>query len=276
MKYQLFTTLNKNPGDEFIRVGVENIIKKTDKDAEFILTDKEEPGLELIEADKYIWCGMPLIWDVDGTYPDDINWWDFLVNEFSVHPNSEIWGAGSCVGKKYNLKKLKELISQIKCKVTSRDYLLSEISGWKLEKCPAFFSTTTKYDERYTKLCNWSKQGGHYILTDLEESEIWNENREKIINKLTPPEDGWIFVAHNSEEFEFGIDCGFEVVTSDYKDLLEIYSCCRGYIGNRVHGGIASRGAGAKALIVGWESRMFSISPDNSELGRYAYPSELL
>lgn len=276
MKYQLITTLNKNPGDEFIRVGVENIIKKTDPEAEFILTDKEESGLELVEADKYIWCGMPLIWDVDGHYSDEINWWKFLVEEFSVLPNAEIWGAGSCVGKNYNVDKLKELTAQIKCKVTSRDYLLSEISGWQLDKCPAFYSTTTKHNDKYAKLCNWMEQGGHYTLANPEEAEIWNKNKLEIINKLTPPEEDWIFVAHNTEEFSFGLDLGFECVISDYRDLLEIYSYCKEFIGNRVHGGIASRSAGAKALVVGWESRMFAISPDNSELGRYAYPSELI
>jgi hypothetical protein len=277
MKYQLITTLNKNPGDEFIRVGVENIIKKSDKDAEFILSDKEQiKTLKLVEADKYIWCGMPLIWEINNYFSDKINWWKFLVNEFSVLPNAEIWGAGSCLGLKYNVDKLKELTSQIKCRVTARDYLLSQISGWELDKCPAFYSIANQRDNRELKLCNWIPKGGHYIHANRREAAIWRKYKLSIINKLTPPVDGWIFIAHSKEEFDFGMSLGYECVKGNYKQLLEVYSHCKEYIGNRVHGGIASRSAGAKAMVVGWESRMFAVSTDNSNMGIYKYPSQLI
>ena len=41
MKWLLITTIGKNPGDEFIRVGVKKLIESVDPNPTYILIDKE-------------------------------------------------------------------------------------------------------------------------------------------------------------------------------------------------------------------------------------------
>lgn len=46
MRWLLITTIGKNPGDEWIRIGIQNVIRKVDPDREYILLDKESPSMQ--------------------------------------------------------------------------------------------------------------------------------------------------------------------------------------------------------------------------------------
>lgn len=272
MRYQLVTTLGpqKNVGDAFIRIGAENRIKATDPKAEFVLTCKEtDPVLE--DCDARIWCGMPLAWE----RCEEIPWWPFL-KEFSAQPNAQIWGAGSCVGPKFDADRLRKTMEDVKCYATSRDMVLSDLMGWKLERCPAF--DCIKDSEPATlNLCNWQLNGGHFPHMNEKEAGVWSRHGNEIIKRIAPPSEGWVYVAHDQAEVDYAKRLGYSDIRSGTaQDLLKVYAKAKAYRGNRVHGAIATRSGGCNdVMCIGWESRMFSVSRP-AEPKMWFYPSELV
>ena len=77
MKWLLVTTIGTNPGDEMIRLGVQNLISKIDSNAQYELLNKESKQDRQAnhEFDKAVWCGMPVFWSIVGNHCSDIVWW---------------------------------------------------------------------------------------------------------------------------------------------------------------------------------------------------------
>ena len=78
MRWLLITnTENRNPGDEWIRIGVQRLIREVDKSPEYILRNKEfiEDQTTPVEFDRAIWCGSPLFWSHESQNCWENHWW---------------------------------------------------------------------------------------------------------------------------------------------------------------------------------------------------------
>jgi hypothetical protein len=78
LKWLLQSPAGKNPGDDFIRIGVTNLVREVDPDAQVAIIDKMERGqwIEPIRFDKAVWCGGPAFWSSERNGCWDMDWWD--------------------------------------------------------------------------------------------------------------------------------------------------------------------------------------------------------
>lgn len=272
MKWCIITTIGKNPGDEFIRIGVENIIREVDKNAEICLVDKETSDIfNNHNFDKCILAGMPVFWSFYDNNFWEIGWWKPIAEHYSADKNKfMIMGAGSfqnwkdpTIGlhhKKYN-SEIKN-ISERSWKLILRDKVPNDLTGFNFDvlTCPAVFSTKKYKKTSDIKLCNLMPHGSHYANYDLSEYQQWTSK----VKQLTPvlQNAGFTFIAHSSTEAAFAQQVGWkDIITynGDPGSLLPHYKNCVKYFGNRVHGCIVAKGVNADVLSCGYDSRQEAV-----------------
>ena len=98
MKWLIFSTIGKNPGDEFIRVGIEYLISKVDKEAVIEVLDKETNDVyNNSDFDKCIWAGMPVFWSLYSNNNWTIRWWKNMTGQWPSQNKNNfcVLGAGS-------------------------------------------------------------------------------------------------------------------------------------------------------------------------------------
>lgn len=289
MKWLLITTKGKNPGDEFIRLGVQKLIRAIDPKPDFVLIDKE---VELERRncpsfDRVVWCGMPVFWSNDNNKCYNIDWWSFLLSlGLKNRRNAMIVGAGSFCWWDKNLRisdpeKLKLKARELNTaywKVYVRDPIAVQITGipFEVHICPASFAVTQGISKKY-KLCNLMPLGAHYKTFGMEQSNIWQAKVKKISDILL--KNNFIFVAHSQQEKEFAISLGWKTTENivTYKpgkpeELAGLYSQALCFVGNRIHGSICSSAAGAEVLSMGFDSRQEAVKLLGAKVIR---PSEI-
>jgi hypothetical protein len=107
MKILLITTGgNKNPGDQFIRLGVESLIRSVCPPGalphELVRIDKESDEIGIEQPfDRAILCGMPLWWNNEVSVSQEIGWWGPIMDGWvSVEKRKFlVLGAGPVVGR---------------------------------------------------------------------------------------------------------------------------------------------------------------------------------
>ncbi len=288
MKWLLITTIGKNPGDEWIRIGIQKIINEIDPDNECILLDKEEPSKYKIplEFDKCIWCGMPVFWSLAEEQNCKIFWWKDLMFGWPSERRSDfmVLGAGSffpwgkeletITYKEQLAKSAQDILNRSYC-VTARDHVVSKVTNKSIPYmiCPAVFSVIDYKKSRELKLANIMPQGSHYAVFGSQEAAIWNKKKYEI-SKILQQND-FTCVAHNQKEIQFAQNCGWEKIISyngNPYELLDYYGCCGKYFGNRVHGAIIARGNDADVWSVGYDSRQEAVKLSGARISK---PSEL-
>jgi glycosyltransferase involved in cell wall biosynthesis/ADP-heptose:LPS heptosyltransferase/predicted O-methyltransferase YrrM len=288
MKWLLITTLGKNPGDEWIRIGIQKMINKVDPGAEYILLDKEDPKIYKtpVEFDKCIWCGMPVFWSFEEHQNRKMSWWQDLMLGWPSERKNDfmVLGAGSffhwkkkpetITDKEEFIKSAEDVLAR-SYYVTARSKVVSEVTGKPIPAmvCPAVFSIIGHKRSHELKLANIMPRGGHYTIFGPEEVKIWDEKKSKISEILQ--ENGFTYAAHNEEELQFAQKCGWKTIVSyngDPEELLEYYGKCGKYFGNRVHGAIIARGNDADVWSVGYDSRQEAVRLAGAKVTR---PSEL-
>jgi len=288
MKWLLITTIGKNPGDEWIRIGIQRMIDEVDSDREYILLDKEAPSeyRTPIEFDKCIWCGMPVFWSLGKEQNCRIHWWNDLMLGWPSQTKSDfmLLGAGSffpwgreleTIGDREGLIKSAEDVLNKSFYVTARDEIVSKATGKSIPHmiCPAIFSIIGYKKSHDLKFANLMPQGGHYAVFGPQEAKIWDIKKYQISEILQ--NNDFIYVAHNKGEVIFARECGWKQIvfySGDPYVLLEYYGRCGKYFGNRVHGAILSRGNNADVWSVGFDSRQEAVRLSGARVSR---PSEL-
>lgn len=289
MRWLLVTTIGKNPGDEFIRIGVENLIKSVDSNPEFILLDKELPEHwgRKYNFDKAIWCGMPLFWSFENNKCWEIRWWNELKGWISKNKNNFMTGgAGSFCpwGNELKISDSNRMcieaskIMDLSYRAYARDSIVPIITQSDIPyiSCPAIFSVKS-YDIHNTyNLCNIMPDGAHYREFGISEAKVWDEKKGEFAKLLISSD--FIFMAHDQREECFAKSMGWtKIVRYDPKDrkcedLLRYYSGSKKYFGNRIHGAIVSRGAGASVWSVGYDSRQEAVRLVGAKVSK---PSEI-
>jgi hypothetical protein len=272
MKWCIITTKYKNPGDEFIRVGIENMIREVDSEAIIELVDKEaEDMFALHNFDKCILAGMPVFWSFHSNDFWNIKWWKPLIEYYSVDKNKfMVLGAGSFQNwenvtdgvNTYEYINQTNTISNQSWKITLRDNIPNVLANTSFDvlPCPAIFSTKNYEKTGDIKLCNLMPIGGHYTDFNVNQSRIWG-SKVRDITKILQDND-FTFIAHNKQEEQFAQYMNWKNIIAydgNPESLLQYYKNCVKYFGNRVHGAIVSRGVNADVLSCGFDSRQEAV-----------------
>lgn len=278
MKILLITTGgNKNPGDQFIRIGVEEIIRAVwpadRRPPEIVRVDKEsdEIGVEQ-EFDRAILCGMPLWWNNRVSRSQDIGWWGPLMRGWvSEDPRKFlILGAGPVVGSDGILDPaefrdaIEETISRAWA-VTTRQFLprlLPMDRPMPIESvCPACFAA--KHSEhRWRRLVNLMPDGAHDAHFDEAAAAEWRRRLPDIAVSLR---DDFEFVAHSADEAQLAEALGWEHARIHFpatpEGLLKLYAETKTFFGNRLHGAMVAAASGGVSCTVGYDSRLEMLAP---------------
>lgn len=240
MKWLLITTLGQNVGDEFIRIGIQNLIREVDPYATFDLLNKENPDHYGPRAfDRAVLCGMPLFWSLPDNHCQDIWWWDRIFKSWITEDRRRFLAFG--VGEVHvdeitdftrYCAAIEEVISR-SWRVTTRQPVMAHPQ--LIESiCPSPYAIT-RGKRPYVRLCNLMPEGGHFPY-NVAQQEYWKKNLPDFVCVLR--ENNFEFVAHTKLEFNYmrnlGIDQPHYCDTPE--EYLELYGRSAAFFGNRLHG----------------------------------------
>lgn len=260
MKWLLITTLGTNPGDEFARIGVQNLIREVDPKPEFDLLNKENPDHYYErEFDRAIICGMPLFWSTEqDNY--DIWWWNNLFESWIAKDRRKFMALG--VGHV-----LLDDIPNFAKYAFSINYVLQKVWALTVREpimdhpkiidsvCPSAFAL--KRGSGFKRLCNLMVDGGHFAHVAREdEARAWLVKQQTIIATLQNV--GFEFVAHTQGELNLALGLGWTKIHlyERPEEYLRLYSEAVQYFGHRLHGAAVCAATGAQSWGVAYDSRV--------------------
>lgn len=266
MRWLIITTRGKNPGDEFMRIGIETLIRYNDENSEIVPIDRETPEEinKPIQFDKCIVAGMPFHMDMFAA-----PWWRNLVGWLSTRKNDiMLLGVGSrqpCLAPFSGIRRrllhqaVRQLVNQT-YKITVQDTVVNQLiseSGIQFEMtlCPTIFSQYRHVSDKELKLVNIIPRGGRYA--GPKEAKVWRKKLPHIIQLFK--DSDFSFIAYNHKEDQAAQQWGFENIYFYSGDPLLFatrHTDCIKYFGNRIHGAIAARAAGADTLCCGEDTRL--------------------
>lgn len=293
MKILLITTGgNKNPGDQFIRLGVEEVIRA--------VWPSGQPGPQLVRVDKEsdeiaaeqdfnraILCGMPLWWNNATSKSQEIGWWGPLMRGWiSADPRKFlVLGAGPVAGSAGILDpvEFRDAIEETIARawaVTTRQFLprlLPMDRPMPVESiCPAAFAA--KHSEhRWRRLVNLMPDGAHDSHFDEAAAHEWHRRLPDIAASL---HGSFEFVAHSQDEADLARVLGWSSDRIHFpqtpEGLLRLYAETRTFFGNRLHGAMVVAASGGTSCAVGYDSRleMLTLFTPN-RWGPFGVPSRL-
>jgi hypothetical protein len=277
MKILLITTGgNNNPGDQFIRVGIERLIRDSVPPGptpfEFERIDKEDDADVSRERnfDRVIVCGMPLWWNNSASSSELMGWWLQLFRGWLAKSKRRlaVIGAGPALGPwgPVDAKAYRALLAESVEKshvVTSRQPVM--YPGIIDSVCPAAFAVDWKPDVvARLRLCNLMPAGAHDNHFDPSAAAHW-EKRLKDISAFYR-DSGYEFIAHSSDEVELATKLGWASqcihFPSTTKGHLDLYRQCYRFFGNRLHGAMVAAATGhAVVAACGYDSRTEMLRP---------------
>lgn len=281
MKWLLITTICKNVGDDFARIGVQNLIREIDPQAQFELLCKESEGIHKPRPfDRAVLCGMPLFWSIYSNECQEIDWWKPIIRGWvsQTKRNFAVIGAGHVfVNEIFNFRRYCEAIEEVISRahvVTTREPVMDHpkiVEG----VCPAAFATTPDPVVGGLKLCNLMPAGGHHFCLKTQDREIqtWNAVLPGVAKWLR--DEGFSFVSHDGTERDLAMRLGWKENEIKFfgapEYYLDLYRQASVYFGNRLHGAVVSASVGAKTLAIAADSRIRMVHRVG---GQAYYPSQ--
>lgn len=275
MRILLITTgQNNNPGDQFIRLGVETLIRSVWPHGrpapELIRIDKESDEISQPQPfDRAIVCGMPLWWNNDVSKSQEIGWWGPVFRGWLAEDRRKllVLGAGPVSGKAgfKDESALRDAITESRDRawaVTTRQPLPFPVPGVLESLCPAAFAA--QYCEAPTRrLCNLMPAGAHDEHFDPEAAAEWKRRLPDVAQAL---QEGWFdFIAHSPDEYKLAYKLGWPadriLFPTTPEQYLKVYAETKVFFGNRLHGAMAVATSGGTAVAVGYDSRMEMLRP---------------
>lgn len=283
MKWLLITnTQNRNPGDEWIRIGVQRIIRDVDPFPEFVLRNKEfvEDQDAEVKFDKAIWCGSPLFWSHQYQGCWENYWWVKWIHGWLFNDKRKIlvMGVGDVIGNEIHDKTVyNEAIATVKSKcwlLVTRNKICSD-PEIQIACCPSVFALAGDKTPKTLNLCNLMPDGAHDSLLNEQESKAWHEKVKPFSEFLKNL--GFEIVCHAAFEEEFIETLGWPKEKIHRKPTtaegyFPIYAKAKVFVGNRLHGAMLTIGAGGAAMAIGYDSRLGMVSYVNGTVVR---PTEL-
>lgn len=288
MKWLLITN-NSNPGDIWVRLGIQSIIRHFDNNPTWLIRERDfrhgdkHKGLtepkEKLEFDYSVVCGMPLVWshlEPDGQKSNTIQHKSWIPLTTWLKPEKMIIaGFGVFLLCPHGLDEY-QMVDQLevlhaiqelfdKCLLVYSRSPFSRVLFRNVASlhCPSVLAVKPA-GRRDLKLCNFMPGGGHYPHLAPNAAEAMTLQMPSLARKLLSA--GFHFVAHTEAERELALELGWEKGkifawkpdgTGD--KLLEVYGRCAKYFGNRIHGAIVSRAVGAEVMVVGYDTRLAAV-----------------
>lgn len=274
MRWLLFTTIGANPGDEFARIGLIDIIRPLDPDATFRCIDKHTQAIaNPPPCDAVVVCGMPLFWSFGVDRCHQEGWWGALVALANRVPTL-LAGVGSfapwsCpVQSMADARTLRREARRMWEACASfgwfRDWVAVNMTSVQAPvlPCPSVFAIAPHDRPRTLRLFNAMPDGAHYAQYNLREARRWADSVRQHSDRLRAA--GFEFIAHHDSEHRLAVELGWPVESihvsgRDPLNLLDLYARCDLYVGNRVHGAIVAAAAGARSLCIGYDSRLDAV-----------------
>ena len=265
MRWLLITTRpESNPGDQFIRIGVERLVRAVDPRPEFDILWKDD-GENLGRRrpfDRAILCGMPLWWNNPTSTCETVGWWGELLRGWPSEDRRRflILGAGPANGVEGKdpdayFEAIKWTIGRAWA-VTSRNTVI-DLPQIMDSICPAAFAVERSAErDPGLRLINLMPAGAHDAHFNPEQARRWGI--------LLPAVAAWAkargfrAIAHSDDELALAEALGFREVFrfTSMEDYLAAYNACSIYVGNLLHGALAAAASGAKACAIGYDSRI--------------------
>lgn len=279
----LLISNNGNPGDIWVRIGIQEIIRRLDAKPKFIirerdyrevdphhgLTEPEEP----LDFDHSVLCGMPILWshtEPDGKKSSTVQHasWEPLTGWCSSNGRMIVAGFGIllfCPEKQYEwqqpdpkvVEKLQKFFDTCPL-VYSRSPLAKQYFP-KVNHlhCPSVLALPQDR-EKDLKLANFMPGGGHYPGMATEAVKKMEAMMPDLAKRLIA--DGFHFAAHRNAERDLALELGWtadKIYTwRSTGKLLDVYARCSRYFGNRIHGAIVSRAVGAECTVISYDTRL--------------------
>lgn len=248
-----------NIGDQFARIGTEQVIREVDSSATFDLlnVDSRDDIMREREFDRCVWAGRPLFWK--DCEKDHI--WTHLVNGWPGRDSRKIcaFGVGDCYALPRDDAHMRARLADVKAKMWGASIRFAfDTDDARLSVCPAAWVLLDRPEKLTRKLCNFMRRGGHYPAFDKREANLFDV--------LTPPisecllERGFEFVAHTNDERILATHLGWEsdriIFADTVEPYLDAYASASHYFGNRMHGAVVLACRNARSMAVGYDSRL--------------------
>ena len=283
MKLCLFSSINTNVGDDFIREGLINLLRKSGikfdstivnkHDSKSLLDDNDKN--KILESDMTVICGTPVFWSINGSTSYNCDWINWFYEDFIFQSQTSycIVASGSCNEIHCDIKNLcnndqqfSDFVNKLTAKalfVTTRDYMCSEMLKELNVKHENHFCTAlhaidrekSNFGQNYIGL-NLMNNFGHfseYKMFQKKVSELIN-----VIRNYGPIK----FICHNLEELsiadELKIRDDLIFYNKDYKKYFSAFDDVLLHISCRVHGSILSSSSGTPNINIISDSRGFS------------------
>lgn len=266
MRWLLITTGgNRNPGDQFIRIGVQNLIRAVDPEATFDRLDKEDENdyQNVRPFDRAVLCGMPLFWDNKASRCREVHWWKPIFRGWiSKDPRKLLClGVGTAIGDNiidpHELVNAAEEVISRSFAVTTRDTVVAH-PELIASVCPAAFAIDRSNIFQSYRLFNAMPNGAHDAHFNEAEARVWRERVPELSKQAM--EQGFHFISHAMNVNDFAYTLGWPkervLFFETPEEYLDIYGRTELYYGNRLHGALVAAVAGARVFPVGYDSRV--------------------
>jgi len=263
-----------NPGDEWARFGVIDLIRAADPDAKLTEIDKLNAEAQSpIPCDRVVFCGQPLVWAHPRSTTIDIEWWEAMNTWMAEDAKLIIAGFGAFLQYDPNgetkIERRSEVVQGLcglflKARACySRSPVIQRVVGrdeFPTHPCPSIFAGRWMEKKRDRRLCSIMPGGTHYPSLDEGRAAEWETKEAAVVQVLQ--DAGFFLMAHSKVEADMARDkhgwpsdriVGYK---GDAMGFLAEYSRCAKYFGNRIHGAIVSRGFGAEARVCAADTRM--------------------
>jgi hypothetical protein len=264
MNILISTTINWNPGDDFIRFGVKNLLNNVYSDINYIHYDRNPDYFvsgtsDMGSGHKSNIMNNPIDWSlvdmvVLAGSPEFLH--GSLTPIYSgLIDNPQIPLLAIGVGYSFEMERL--TISENELKVLSRDTTLIITRQYDLQEklkellnkeihclpCPAIFASDWVYVENGKTLAILQAPTGPQGLSEDDEESmrifLWGNECD--------------IATHYIEDLKF-FKSGF--FTTEPKELLSKITEYSNVVSNRLHGGIVAMGAGAKVRFINTSNRV--------------------
>lgn len=277
MNWLLITAIRCNPGDDLIRMGIERLVRAADPSAEFDYVCKVDKSTWTPRPfDRAILCGMPLFWDEESTWSDSMDWWPLFTGWPALEKrNIMALGVGSCCSTQAtgrNAKRFVAMLQERMWRIVMRDTFI-RVPFVEYICCPGVFALDDKGGTFRKRLVNLMPNGGGWDEFNMPEASVWRRRYDETLKLFL--EEGWTLVAHDKSRMDHALQNGWtgpRILADNIETMVETYTDCGWYFGNRVHGAVAAISAGAHAWQVGYDSRRFVVDAVG---GMSCLPSEV-
>lgn len=262
-----------NIGDQFARLGTEELIREVDPDAAFayVNMDSRESITTPQEFDRAVFAGRPMFFHKAPNHP---LWTELLDGWLCREPRKVMaLGVGDCFPLEatwndehaVQIERARLRLHTLHTRAELRNNSVLHIGGNVFGGiCPAawlLLGRPQAAEAESLSLANFMIDGCHYPALSKYGSAFWRAAQSHFARLLQ--DHGFQFVAHTREEMFLAHALGWHSAQVHCFDTLEeyltLYARAQRFIGNRVHGGLVLAPRMAWVSVFGNDTRLHAV-----------------